>query len=284
MRRFLLTTAAATAIMLGGCVIVVDENGRIHDGDKLHYSTDALNTVLDTDGDARLVGPDITVTGRADGTVRVTGADFVARDLQAGAVNATAADIRYSGSVAGDVELQAADVRWRGPVGGAFEVSAADLNFDGSVGDQLSASVADARLSGEFGALNLRAADVHLTGEAWVNGDVDAAAATFRHDGMIEGALDLSAKTVFLDGDVDGQVSIQADPGRAPWRQNDGRVEINGSLAGGEICARHVVITGEVTGLLQVTADEAPHVEGGSVADIEFTPRNGARCDNGWEG
>ncbi len=282
MKRILLTVASATALMLGGCIIVAD--GHSGDHDRVRYIGGEINSQLDTDGDARLTGTDVSVSGRADGTVRVTSADFVARGLQAGAVHAAAADISYEGTVAGDVDLRAADIHWRGTVGGRFDAAAADLDFTGSVGERLSASVADAHLSGEFAELDLRAADIRLTRDTVVYGDVKAAAASFHHDGQIAGKLDLSARTAVLNGDIEGYAKLSVDPGRLPWGRDDGLVEINGSMASGEICARRVVITGEVTGPLRVMADETPQINAGSAAEIEFTPRNGERCDHGWEG
>jgi len=301
MRRILLTTAAATAVMLGGCIYIdrghadFEKIGDLEDcssiqireaplgGEQVSLKACEIDSRLETDGDARLMGADISVSGRAGGTVRVTAADFVARDLDAGAVNASVADLVYHGAVAGDVDLNAADIRWHGPVGGDFDASAADLDFDGSVTGRLTARVGDARLAGRFSSLNLQGADVHLTREAEVGGDVQASVADLRHDGRIAGDLDLAARTVILNGDVEGQLDLNVDPGRRPWGRHDGLVELNGQSAGGEICARRVVITGEVSGPLRVRADEAPEIQGGSAADIDFTPRNGQRCDRGWE-
>lgn len=285
MRRILLTTAAATAVMLGGC-IYIDRGHTAHEntGDGVKFLSGEVNTRLDTDGDASLMGADISVSGRAGGTVTVAAADFTARDLNAGALDASAADIAFDGRVAGDVDLRAADIRWRGPVGGGFDASAADLDFDGSVTGPFTGRLADARLAGRFSTIDLQAADVHFTREAEASGDVRASLADFRHDGRIAGDLDLAANTVILNGDVDGQLAVSADPGRRPWSRTDGLVELNGQFEGGAICARRVVITGTVSGPLRVTADEAPDIQGGSAADIDFTPRNGRRCDRGWEG
>ncbi len=284
MRRILLTTVAATAVMLCGCVVVVDDGGRSNDSGKAHATVSYTHHQLDTDGDARLMGADITASGRADGTVRVTSADFVAHELNAGELRVTAADIEFDGSVAGGATLRAADIQWRGPVGGDFDVAAADLDFEGSVAGAFEGRLADARLRGDFNTLDLRAGDVLIASGSTVQADVKAAIADLRHDGVIDGELRLNARTVFLNGDVNGGVDLQVDPGRWPHGDHDGLVEINGSITGGEICARRVVITGTVSGPLMVTADEAPEINGGTAADIQFTPRNGERCGNGWEG
>ena len=231
------------------------------------------------------MGADITVSGRAGGHVSVVGADFRADDLRAGSLSVAAADMRFTGAVDGDVEITAADVRWDGPVGGDVEISAADLEFDGRVNGGFFVESADAELSGRFADVEITAADLEISRDAQITGSVVAAVADFIHDGRIGGDLRLDARTVELNGDVGGGLDLFVDPGRQPWSAEDGLVEINGEVAGGRICARTVVITGQVTGSLAVTADDEPQLRGGgSAADIQFTARNGERCERGWEG
>lgn len=266
MRHFLLTTAAAGAVMLGGCMDVGAVSG---------------DARLDTDGDADLMGADITASGRAGGHVSVAAADFRADGLQAGSLSVAAADVRFSGSVDGDVEIAAADVRWDAPVGGDYEIAAADLDFDGSVAGLFAAETADAELSGAFSNVEIRGADLELGSGAEIAGWLEASVADFTHNGRIAGDLTLNARTARLNGDVDGRLELRVDPGRRPWTAEDGLVEIHGAVAGGRICARTVVITGQVAGPLAVTADAEPEIRGGSAADIQFTARNGARCERG---
>ena len=275
MRHFLLTTAAAAAIMLAGC-IEIDASARGYAANE--------RTTLNTDGDVTLMGADITASGRAGGEVSVTAADFTGNNLRAGALNVVGADIRFTGSVEGDVSLAAADIRWDAPVGGDVDIAASDLSFEGEVSGHFNAEFADADFSGAFTDMTLAGADMALTRTSDVSGSVDAAAAEFTHRGSIRGDLILSARTAKLDGRIGGQLDLQVDPGRAPYDREDGLVEISGEVAGGRICARTVVVTGQVTGPLAVTADAQPEIRGGSAADIQFTARNGARCERGWEG
>lgn len=278
MKRFLLMTGSASILALTACIDVSVGSMAMARGSDNLVGGDVTAT-LDEPGDFRVIGADVTVTGRVGGDLRVGSAEFVARDLTAGALSITAADLRFDGQVFEDVELNGADVHWRGDIGGDARIQAADLNFEGQVDGLFDARLADAVLSGAFQDMDLSVADIRFTSRSHVHGDIQASAADFDLRGVLDGALDLSARTVWISGEVHQPFDLQVDPGRGRLDRHDGRVEISGSVAGGSICAREVVITGEVTGSLNVMADTAPQVrEGAHVGQIDFTPRNGQRC------
>jgi len=278
MKRFLLMTGAASILALTACVDVTVSSAALARGSNSLVSG-GLTATLNEPGDLRLSGIDVNVTGQVGGELTVGSADFAARGLRAGSLSVAAADIQFDGSVDDSVELNAADIHWRGTIGGDAVVRAADLDFDGRVSGLFEAQLADAVLSGEFNDLELSVADLRMGPQSHVSGDVTANAADFDFQGVLDGALDLNARTVWISGEISQPFDLQVDPGRGRLDRHDGRVEITGSVAGGVICAREVVISGEVTGPLNVMADTAPQLrEGAQVGQIDFTPRNGQRC------
>lgn len=68
MRHFLLTTGSAVAIMLSGCVLVVEdaEATSSHAGPNSYAGTD-IQLNLDEDSDYRVTGTDIELSGRVGG-------------------------------------------------------------------------------------------------------------------------------------------------------------------------------------------------------------------------
>ncbi|MEO1038154.1 MAG: hypothetical protein AAFX09_01315 [Pseudomonadota bacterium] len=258
MRHLLL--ASAGAFLLSGCIVVDLGDGHAAVGKQNIVGGD-ITVTLDEPGDFRVAGSDLDVRGSVAGELHLAGADIVARDLQLGALDAAAADLEFTGNVDGDVSANAADISWRGDVGGRFD-----------------ANMADGRLDGAFGALRANAAGLHLSSGSSVAGEAYVNAADLVVYGALDGGLDAAVRSSRIHGDVGAPLRIWADPGREPYRRNDGLVEIKGDIVGGFICARHVVITGSVSGPLQIIADEAPEFDGAAVADIEFTPRDGEPC------
>ena len=280
MTRLLLTTAVASVLALTGCIDVTVSTPAYASGSHQSLQGGDFTAVLDEEGDFRLTGADVRVSGEVAGRLRASAAEFVARELHAGALSVTAADISFSGDVDGPVTLTASDVSWRDSVGDAVEIRAADLHFEGQVGGRFSAQVADAELSGAFAALDISAADLELARNAHVRGDVRANAADFEMDGRIDGQLDLSARTVWINGELNAPMILNVDPGRGRLSPEDGLVELNGDTVGGMICARRVVIRGDVNGPLEVMADAPPQLLNGAHAqDMTFTARNGQRCE-----
>ncbi|TGY87906.1 hypothetical protein E5163_13395 [Marinicauda algicola] len=280
MKRLLLTFVAAPALLLGGCIIVVDEGeAQVRTAGNRMVGGD-MTVTLDERGDFSIAGGDIEVTGDVDGTLSISGADILAHRISLGGFEANAADVRFQGSVSGDAELNAADIEWTGAVGGAAHFNAADLEFEGSVGEGLRANIADGRFTGLFAGVRINSADLHFDENAQVRGSLYANAADFVFHGTLEGGLDLAVNHAVIAGTIAGPVMIEADPGRAPHGREDGLVEISGTVSGGEICARRVVISGIVSGPLAVTADEPAVIEAGAdAASVSYTPRNGQRCE-----
>jgi len=280
MTRLLLTTAVASVLALTGCIDVTVSTPAYASNGQQSLRGGDFTAVLDEDGDFRLTGADVRVSGDVAGRLRVSAAEFVARELHAGELSVTAADISFSGDVDGPVTLTASDVSWRGSIGDAVEIRAADLNFDGRVGGRFNAQVADAMLTGAFADLVISAADLELGRNAHVQGEMRANAADFELNGQIDGQLDLSARTAWLNGDLTSPMVLNVDPGRGRLSSEDGLVELNGESVGGTICARRVVIRGQVNGPLEVMADAPPVLlNGASAQDISFTARNGQRCE-----
>ncbi|MCP2670127.1 hypothetical protein NHF40_04205 [Maricaulaceae bacterium EIL42A08] len=96
MKRILLTTVAATTVMLCGCVVVVDDRGHSNDGDKSFSSRVMAHHQLDTDGAARLMEADISASDRADNEAQVTKDDLGAGELAPGETCVAAADIQIT--------------------------------------------------------------------------------------------------------------------------------------------------------------------------------------------
>lgn len=280
MTRLLLTTAVASVLALTGCIDVTVSTPAYASSGQQSLRGGDFTAVLDEDGDFRMTGADVRVSGEVAGRLRVSAADFVARDFHAGAVSVTASDISFTGDVDGPVDLTGSDVSWRGSVGESVEIRAADLAFDGQVSGPFNAQVADAVLSGAFGDVTVSAADLEVRRNAHIRGDMVANAADFELDGQVDGSLDLSARTAWINGDLASPMVLNVDPGRGRLSAEDGLVELNGDSVGGVICARRVVIRGEVQGPLEVVADSPPELlNGAQTQDIHFTARNGQRCE-----
>ncbi|MCC5981345.1 MAG: polymer-forming cytoskeletal protein [Oceanicaulis sp.] len=277
--RLLLSTAAAAAIILVACApaqltstAYAQEGTRISGGD--------IRLTLNETGDARLTGADIRISGTVGGELRPTGADITMTAMSAGSLRATGADIRFEGAVGGDARVTGADISWTGPVGGDFTARGADLRFEGDVVGAFDASLADGRISGSMASLRVNAADLHLSEDSIIHGDARINAADLIVAGRIDGALRANVRTARLSGTVSGPLDIQADEGRGWFRRDrNGRVEISGTVEGGEICARSVVISGTVTGTLNVRASEPVTLEpSASAPGLAYTPRGDERC------
>lgn len=277
--RFLLSTAAATAVILVACAPLplaasssAQEGTRITGGD--------IRLTLNEDGNARLTGADIRLEGRVGGELRVTGADISLSDISLGSLIATGADVRLAGAVIGDASVTGADMDIRGNIGGDFRVRGADLRFEGNVTGEVDGSFADASFNGRLGSLSANGADIRLSANSVVDGDVRVNAAAFHSEARLDGALHANVRSARLGGSVGGGVDIYADEGsRRRYADSDGRVEITGELSGGTICARSVIITGTVTGPLSVRALDAVTIApGGSAPQLEYTPRGDSRC------
>ncbi|MGP1275118.1 MAG: hypothetical protein ACQRW7_06845 [Caulobacterales bacterium] len=276
--RLLLSTVTATAVILIACAPVplaattsAQDGTRITGGD--------IRLALNEDGNARLTGADISLSGRVGGQLDVTGADISLRDISIGSLDATGADVRLAGSVFGDAEITGADITIRGNIAGNLRVRGADLRLEGNVDGDVDGSFADARFNGQLGSLTANGADISLTDNTRVVGDVRLNAAELETDGELGGLLYANVRTAHIGGSVAGGVDIYADEGRR-WRDHeDGLVEITGEVSGGTICARRVVISGSVTGPLSVRALEPVSFAGeGAAPQLEYTPRGDERC------
>ena len=280
MTRLLLTTAVASVLALTGCIDVTVRTPAYATSGQQSLQGGDFTAVLNEEGDFRLTGADVRVSGEVAGRLRVSAAEFVARELHAGALSVTAADIAFSGDVDGPVSLTASDVSWRGSAGENMQIRAADLHFDGRVSGRLGAQVADAVLSGDFADIEISAADLEFDRHARIQGSLIANAADFELEGVVSGPLDLSARTARINGALQAPMILNVDPGRGRLSSRDGLVELNGDSVGGFICARRVVIRGQVDGQLDVMADSPPELLNGAQArDIRFTARNGQRCE-----
>lgn len=277
--RLLLSTVTAAAVILVACApaqlagpAYAQEGTRISGGD--------IRLTLNETGDARLTGADIRISGTVGGELRTTGADITMRAMSVGSLRATGADIRFEGAVGGDARVTGADISWTGPVGGDFTARGADLRFDGDVVGAFDASLADGRISGSMASLRVSAADLHLSEDSVIHGDARINAADLDAAGRIDGALTANVRTARLSGSIAGPLDIQAHEGRGWWRRDrNGRVEISGTVEGGEICARSVVISGTVTGTLNVLATEPVVIQpGASAPGLAYTPRGNERC------
>ncbi|MEQ8434517.1 MAG: hypothetical protein RIA71_09770 [Oceanicaulis sp.] len=303
MKRFLLTTAGASLVMLTACN-ELDLGGRAFadagsaSSQRVQLITGAgsvgstsrdvrliggdINTTLDTAENARVAGADVRLTGQVGGALEIAAAELVLDDVTAGSLDVAAADMRFSGSVSGPTRVRAADLYWGGTANGPLTIAAADLEFNGRAG-VVDAQVADASFTGEAGDMSFQSADLVFE-RGFTAESVRADAAEFLHRGALRGGLDLQARTVQLEGSVDGDLALYVDPGRRPHRADDGRVDISGAVAGGFVCARTVSLSGPVNGPLTVISDEQPSLSGAAeAADISYTPRNGQRCERGME-
>lgn len=278
--RLLLSTVTATAVILVACAptqfashaVAQDEGTRISGGD--------IRLSLNEDGNARITGADVRLDGRVGGELRVTGADITLRNISVGTLVATGADVSVAGAVSGDARITGADMSISGNVGGDLRVRGADLRFEGNVAGTLDGSFADGRINGHMGSLRANGADIFLSENSVVDGDVRLNAAELDSRARIEGSLYATVRTARLGGSVSGPVDIYADEGnRRRIRERDGRVEITGEVSGGSICARTVVISGTVTGPLSVRAVEPVTLApGASAPHLEYTPRGDNRC------
>ena len=276
MKHLLLTAAAAVA--LSGCIIV-DLDGEAYAQGGQGVVGGDLTLTLDEAGDFRLTGGDVEASGRVGGTLRAAAADLRGRDLELGALDANLADLRFDGAVERTVEINAADIRWRGPVGGDVSLNAADIDWSGDVEGAFRANMADGRFAGRFAQMRINAADIQIDEDAEISGRFYANAAELDFRGEA-GSLDAELRTARISGSIAGDLAIYADPGRAPHGRDDGLVEITGAIVGGEICSRRVVIEGQVSGPLAITADAEPELSGDAAgADITYTPRDGRRCE-----
>lgn len=277
--RLLLSAATAAAIILVACAPAqlastahAQEGTRISGGD--------IRMTLNETGDARLTGADIRVSGTVGGELRTTGADITMTAMSVGSLRSTGADIRFEGAVGGDARATGADISWTGPVGGDFTARGADLRFEGDVVGAFDASLADGRISGSMASLRVNAADLHLSEDSIILGDARINAADLHAAGQIDGGLVANVRTARLSGSIAGPLDIIANEGRGWFRRDrHGRVEISGTVEGGEICARSVVISGTVTGTLNVRASEPVTLEpGASAPGLAYTPRGDERC------
>jgi|GEM_PF-2097937 len=303
MRRFLLTTGAASLVMLTACS-ELDLGSRAFadtgssSSPRVQLITGAgsvgstardvrliggdINTTLDTAANARIAGADVRLTGEVGGALEIAAAELILDEVTAGSLDVAAADMHFSGSVSGPARVRAADVYWGGTANGPLTIAAADLEFNGRAG-AVDAQIADASFTGEAGVMSLQSADLVFE-RGFTAASVRADAAEFLHRGAVRGDLDLQARTVQLEGSVDGNLALYVDPGREPHRRDDGRVEINGAVGGGFICARTVTLSGPVNGPLTILSDAQPSLSGAAeAADIIYTPRNGQRCQRGME-
>lgn len=278
--RLLLSTVTATAVILVACApvpfashaVAQDEGTRISGGD--------IRLSLNEDGNARITGADVRLDGRVGGELRVTGADITLRNISVGTLVATGADVTFAGAVAGDARITGADMDVSGNIGGDLRVRGADLRFEGHVTGAVDGSFADARINGHLGSLRANGADIRLSDNTVVEGDVRLNVAELSSGARIDGSLYANARSVRLGGSISGQVDVYAGEGnRRRPRDRDGRVEITGQVSGGSICARTVVISGTVTGPLSVRAVEPVTLApGASAPHLEYTPRGDNRC------
>lgn len=277
--RLLLSTVTATAVILVACVPTpLTASSSAQDGTRI--SGGDIRLSLNEDGNARITGADVRLDGRVGGELRVTGADLMLRDMSVGSLGATGADISFAGAVLGDARVTGADISIRGNIDGDLTVRGADLRLEGNVAGAVDGSFADARFNGRLGSLHANGADIRLADGSSVDGDVRVNAAEIVSEAAIGGTFYANVRTARLGGSVAGEVDIYADEGRG-WRlgDDDGLVEISGELSGGTICARRVVISGTVTGPLNIRAAEAVSFTGnGAAPQLEYTPRGDTRC------
>lgn len=277
--RLLLSTVAAAAVMLVACApMPFGSQASAQDGMRITGGDVRLS--LNEDTSARITGADVRLDGRVGGELRVTGADITLRNMSLGSLVATGADISVAGAIAGDATITGADMNVTGNIGGNLRVRGADLRFEGNVAGDVDGSFADGSFNGRLGSLRVNGADIRLSSGSIVDGDVRLNAAALTSDAQIGGMLYANVRSARIGGSVAGQVDIHADEGRS-WRRrdSDGRVEITGDITGGTICARSVVISGNVTGPLSVRAVEPVTLApGASAPQIEYTPRGDARC------
>lgn len=280
MKRILLMTGSAVAIMLGGCVLVIDDAEAAYGLDNpSRYAGTTLNLNLDEDEDVRVSGTDVEVSGRVGGELRVRSADFVARDLSVGSLDASAADITFYGDIQGRAEINAADFILNGNMGGELIANTADLEITGIVDGPIQANMADGSFSGSFAEVRANAADITFGSDSEVE-MLYVNAADLMMNGRIYGDLDASVRHAEINGDVEGLSMIWADPGRGRISRTDGLVLLNGNFGDVEICAKRVVVSGQINGTLVVRADEEPEfTDNGSAGQVEFTPRNNERCE-----
>lgn len=277
--RLLLSTVTATAVILIACAPVpLAASASAQDGTRITGGD--IRLALNEDGNARLTGADISLSGRVGGELDVTGADITLRDISVGSLDATGADIVLAGSVLGDADIAGADVSLRGNIAGDLDIRAADLRLEGNVGGAVTGNLADAVFNGRIGSLDVNVADLRLSDGSTVDGDVQVNAAELVSDAALGGAFYANVRTARIGGSVAGGIDVYADEGnRRRLSDEDGLVEITGDVSGGSICARRVVISGNVTGPLSVRALEPVAITGqGSAPLLEYTQRGPARC------
>ena len=100
MKRILLTTVAATTVMLCGCVVVIDDRGQSNDGDKSYSSGLMAHHQLNAGEAARPMEADISAAVRADRELPVTKDDLGAGERDAGETCVAAADVHSNANVA----------------------------------------------------------------------------------------------------------------------------------------------------------------------------------------
>ena len=96
MKRILLTTVAATTVMLCGCVVVIDDRGHSNDGDKSYVSGLISHHQLNTEEAVRPMEADISAAVRADSELQVTKDDLGTGELAPGETCVAAADIQIT--------------------------------------------------------------------------------------------------------------------------------------------------------------------------------------------
>lgn len=200
--------------------------------------------------------------------------------MTVGALDVSAADVWFTGDINGDAEVNAADFVLNGRMDGGLTINTADLEIDGAILGATRANMAVGSFTGEFGDVRANAADINFSRDSLVDGELFVNAADLMFSGEATNGLDASVRYAEIDGRVSGLTEIQADPGRRPHGRKDGVVVLAGQFDDVEVCARRVVVSGTISGTLNVMADEEPELSnGGTASNINYTPRDGQRCE-----
>ena len=237
-----------------------------------------IRATLNEDGDFRVQGSDVALSGKVDGHLFVRTAEFAATDLSTRTMETYATEVDLQGDIDGDLVLHATHLASTADISGPLEIHTRGLAMSGHVTGPVQVSMIDGHLDGRFSSVTLRGNDVAFRQAARI-GRLDVSARDVSIDGTVEGPLAASVRSVRIGGVVSDRAEINAHPGVVPDEQRDGYVEIAGRMSDVRICADRVVVSGTVAGQLVVSANEPPRFEAqGQATEVRYLPRRDGRC------
>lgn len=286
MKIFLVTSAAAGALIVSGCADSAVASVHMT-GSSAYASSDGHHT-YDQDGDASLMGSDMSVSGRIGGDLSMIGSDLeVDADIGEG-MSLVGSDIEFTGSVGQGASIAGSDVKWSGTAGGDVDIAGSDVEWSGAAEGSLSIAGSDIEIDGRIGEdLEIAGSDISLSRATSVGGDLSVAGSDLSVLGEVSGNADLVGSRIDLFGHIEGRVLAIAYSRRGwNWSSDNShqRIRINGAVGeGSAVCARRVEIgdDADISGTLAVFAENPPVFDGGgSRANVTFEEIGDRDCDD----